>query len=43
MKYPDAIVAIYKSRQMKHLRHVSETLAKIIRKHLKTIANICNI
>jgi hypothetical protein len=28
---------------MKHLKHASETLAKTPEKHLKTIANICNI
>jgi hypothetical protein len=28
---------------MKHLKQVSETLAKTPKKHLKTIANICNI
>jgi ERCC4-type nuclease len=43
MKHPNATVATYKSRRMKHLKHVSETLAKTIRKHFKTIANICNI
>jgi hypothetical protein len=28
---------------MKYLKQVSETLAKTSEKHLKTIANICNI
>jgi hypothetical protein len=34
---------IYKSKQMKHLKHALETLVKTPQKHLKTIANICNI
>jgi hypothetical protein len=28
---------------MEHLKQASETLAKMPEKHLKTIANICNI
>jgi hypothetical protein len=43
LKYPDATPATYKRRQMKYLKHASETLAKIPRKHLKNIANIGNI
>jgi hypothetical protein len=43
LKHPDAIFATYKRRKMKHLKHVSETLAKIREKHLKTIANIRDI
>jgi hypothetical protein len=30
-------------REMKHLKSAFETLAKTPEKHLKTIANICNI
>jgi hypothetical protein len=30
-------------RQAKHLKHASETLARIYEKHLRTIANIFNI
>jgi hypothetical protein len=29
LKHPDAILATYKRRQMKHLKHASEILAKI--------------
>jgi hypothetical protein len=29
LKHPDVILATYKRRQMKHLKHASETLAKI--------------
>jgi hypothetical protein len=36
-------VATYKRRQMKHLKQTPETLAKTLEKHLRTIANICNI
>jgi hypothetical protein len=44
MKHSDAILATYKRRQMKHMKHVSETLAKTHeKKHFKTIANILNI
>jgi hypothetical protein len=43
LKHPDAIVATYKRRQIKHLKQVSETLAKTPEEHLKIIANICNI
>jgi len=32
-----------KGRQMKHLKQLSETLTKTPEKHLKIIANICNI
>jgi hypothetical protein len=28
LKYPDATLVTYKRRQMKQLKHVSETLAK---------------
>jgi hypothetical protein len=38
LKHPDAILATYKRRQMKHLKHASETSAKTCEKHLKTIA-----
>jgi len=37
LKYPDAIFATYNRRQMRHLKHVSETLAKTREKHLKTV------
>jgi hypothetical protein len=30
MKYPDATVATYKRRQIKHLKQVYETLAKTL-------------
>jgi hypothetical protein len=43
LKHPDATVATYKRRQMKHLKRAFETLAQTPEKHLKTIANICNI
>jgi hypothetical protein len=43
LKHPDAIVATYRRRQMKHLKQSSETLVKTPEKHLKTIANIYNI
>jgi hypothetical protein len=36
LKYPDATLATYVWRQVKHLRHVSETLAKTPEKHCKT-------
>jgi hypothetical protein len=41
LKHPDATFATYK--KIKHLKYVSETLAKTPEKHLKTITNICNI
>jgi hypothetical protein len=40
LKYSDATLATYKRRQMKHLKHASEILAKTLEKHLKTITNI---
>jgi hypothetical protein len=43
LKHLDITVVTYKRRQMKHLKHVSETLAKTLEKDLKTIVNICNI
>jgi hypothetical protein len=43
LKHPDATIATYKRRQMKHLKHVSETPTKTPEKHSKTIANICSI
>jgi 5-carboxymethyl-2-hydroxymuconate isomerase len=43
LKYLDATLAIYKSRQMKHLKHTPKTLAKTLEKHMKTIANIRSI
>jgi hypothetical protein len=39
LKHPDVTVAIYKRRQMKHLKHALETLVKTPEKYLKTIAN----
>jgi hypothetical protein len=38
LKHPDASLATYKRRQMKHLKHVSKTLAKIPEKPLRTYA-----
>jgi hypothetical protein len=39
LKYPDAILATYNRRQMKNLKHASETFVKkTCEKHLKTIA-----
>jgi t-SNARE complex subunit (syntaxin) len=38
LKHTDAIIATYKRRQMKHLKHVSEALAKICE---KTLENYC--
>jgi hypothetical protein len=43
LKHPDTTVATYKRRQIKHLKQAYETLAKTAKKHLTTIANICNI
>jgi hypothetical protein len=43
LKHPDATLAIYRRRQIKHLKHAPETLAKISEKHMKTIANIRSI
>jgi hypothetical protein len=40
LKHSDATLPTYKRRQMKHLKHVSETLAETPKEHLKTIANI---
>jgi hypothetical protein len=37
LKHPDAILATYVRRQMKHLKHVSQTLAKTPEKHLKSL------
>jgi hypothetical protein len=37
LKYPDTTLAIYKRRQMKHLKHAPETLEK----QLKTLENHC--
>jgi hypothetical protein len=36
LKHPDATFATYKRRQMKHLKHTSETLGKTPKKPLKT-------
>jgi hypothetical protein len=36
LRHADATVA-------KHLKQASETLVKMLEKHLKTTANICNI
>jgi hypothetical protein len=41
-KISSTTLASYKTRQMKHLKYTSETLAKTLEKHLKTIANIHN-
>jgi hypothetical protein len=38
IKHSDAILATYKRRQMKHMNHVSETLAKT---HERTLKNHC--
>jgi hypothetical protein len=36
LKHPDATLATYKRRQMKHLRYVSETLGTYMyKKHMK--------
>jgi len=43
LKHPSIIITTYKIRLMKYLKHVSETLAKTCKKHLKPIANIRNI
>jgi hypothetical protein len=43
LKHPNATVITYKRRQIKHLKQTSGTLAKTPEKHLKIIANICNI
>jgi uncharacterized circularly permuted ATP-grasp superfamily protein len=43
LKHPNTTVATYVSRQLKHLKHASETLKKHLKKHLKTIATIHNI
>jgi hypothetical protein len=39
----DVTIATYKRRQVKHLKQASKILVKTLEKHLKTIANICNI
>jgi hypothetical protein len=39
LKHPDVTVAIYKRRQIKHLKQALETLVKTPEKYLKTIAN----
>jgi hypothetical protein len=36
LKHSDATLATYVSRQMKHLKHVFETLAKTPQNHCKT-------
>jgi hypothetical protein len=38
LKHTDTTLATSRKRQMKHLKHVSETHAKTFEKHLKTIA-----
>jgi hypothetical protein len=43
LRYPDAILAKYKKRQIKHLKYVFKTLKKHVKKHLKIIATIRNI
>jgi DICT domain-containing protein len=43
LKHPDATVATYKRKQMKHLKQASETLEITPEKHLKIIANIYSI
>jgi hypothetical protein len=42
-KHPNAILAAYILRQMKYMKHVSETLAKTSEKHLKTITKHTHI
>jgi CII-binding regulator of phage lambda lysogenization HflD len=37
LKHPYATLVIYNKRQMKHLKHASETLGN----HLKTLENQC--
>jgi hypothetical protein len=37
LKHPDATLATYVCRQMKHLKHVSETLAKTLEKPFESI------
>jgi hypothetical protein len=39
LKHLDATLATYKRRQMKHLKHASETLDK--KNHQKTLENRC--
>jgi hypothetical protein len=43
LKHPNTTVTIYIRRQLKHLKHASETLEKTPETHLKTIATIHNI
>jgi hypothetical protein len=43
LKHLDVTVATYKRRQMKYLKQPFKTLAKTFKKHLKTIAKICNV
>jgi hypothetical protein len=37
LKHSYIAVAIYKRTQMKHLKHMSETIVKTSERHLKTI------
>jgi hypothetical protein len=37
LKHPDATLATYVCRQMKRLKHVSETLAKTLEKPFESI------
>jgi hypothetical protein len=45
LKHPDATLATYKRRQMKHLRHASETLITYLYKKIDKNIGIdaCNI
>jgi hypothetical protein len=45
LKHPDATFATYERRQIKHLRHASETLATYVYKKIdETLRiNVCNI
>jgi hypothetical protein len=40
LKHPDTILATYVCRQMKYLKHASETLTKTPEKHFKIIVKI---
>jgi isocitrate dehydrogenase kinase/phosphatase len=43
LKHLDTTLATYKRRQIKHLKHGSETFAKTLKNTKKIIANIRNI
>jgi hypothetical protein len=38
LKHPDATLATYVRRQIKHLKYASETIAKTLENHYKTYA-----